>query len=224
MNDTARMVGLLRRLRTETNGAVVEAMEQRGVHYPLSYGVAAHTIKKIAGEYGTDHSLALLLFSQQVRELKLAALYIADPARLSAGIMEQWTHGMTPELADHAAAVLFCRVDHVTETALEWTGGDDRELQSMALLMLGRAATGPDSRTLPDSALETIGRRAVALVAKTPDDMRLSQAATFFLARLARRGEAQRDLARALAGTLEETPGAGPEHLRSEIGWQTEYL
>ena len=218
------MVSLLRRLRTETNGAVVEAMEQRGVHYPLSYGVAAHTIKKIAGEYGTDHSLALLLFSQQVRELKLAALYIADPAQLTPEIMEQWTHGMTPELADHAASVLFSRTPFVAETALAWVGGDDRELQSMALLMLGRATAGPDGHTLPDSALASVARRAVALVAGTPDDMRLSQAATFFLARLARRGAEQRDLVRTLTGTLAKTPGAGPEHLSSEIGWQIEDL
>ena len=60
MNDTALMIRLLGRLKKEMNGAVAEAMQRRGLNYPLNYGVSVPTIRSIAGEYGTSHSLAML--------------------------------------------------------------------------------------------------------------------------------------------------------------------
>ena len=48
MDDTQRMIGLLRRLKVEMNGAVVDAMRSRGLDYPLSYGVSVPTIREIA--------------------------------------------------------------------------------------------------------------------------------------------------------------------------------
>ena len=55
MDDTTKMVALLRRLKTEMNGAVVGAMQERGVDYPLSYGVSVATIREIAADYAPDH-------------------------------------------------------------------------------------------------------------------------------------------------------------------------
>ena len=52
MNDTALMIRLLGRLKKEMNGAVAEAMQRRGLNYPLNYGVSVPTIRSIAGEYG----------------------------------------------------------------------------------------------------------------------------------------------------------------------------
>ena len=48
MDDTQRMIGLLRRLKVEMNGAVVDAMRSRGLDYPLSYGVSVPRIREIA--------------------------------------------------------------------------------------------------------------------------------------------------------------------------------
>ena len=47
MDDTQRMIGLLRRLKVEMNGAVVDAMRSRGLDYPLSYGVSVPTLSLI---------------------------------------------------------------------------------------------------------------------------------------------------------------------------------
>ena len=68
MDDTALMIRLLKRLKVEMNGAVTGAMQERGIVYPLNYGVSVPTIRGIAREYGRSHSHALLLYRQQVRE------------------------------------------------------------------------------------------------------------------------------------------------------------
>ena len=73
MDDTALMIRLLKRLKVEMNGAVTGAMQERGIVYPLNYGVSVPTIRGIARKYGPSHSLALLLYRQQVRELKLCS-------------------------------------------------------------------------------------------------------------------------------------------------------
>lgn len=89
------MIGLLRRLKVEMNGAVVDAMRSRGLDYPLSYGVSVPTIREIAKAYAPAHAFALFLFRQQVRELKLAAAFIDDPSEVTAAQMREWADGLT---------------------------------------------------------------------------------------------------------------------------------
>ena len=60
MNDTALMIRLLGRLKKEMNGAVAEAMQRRGLNYPLNYGVSVPTIRSIARECDVPYSPAML--------------------------------------------------------------------------------------------------------------------------------------------------------------------
>ena len=108
MDDTQRMIGLLRRLKVEMNGAVVDAMRSRGLDYPLSYGVSVPTIREIAKAYAPAHAFALFLFRQQVRELKLAAAFIDDPSEVTAAQMREWADGLTnTELVEQVVSALF---------------------------------------------------------------------------------------------------------------------
>ena len=224
MNDTALMVELLRRLKKETNGAVVEAMEQRGIHYPLSYGVAAHTVKKVAEEYGTRHSLAMLLFDQQIRELKLAAIYIADPTEMTPESATRWAQGLTPELAGHAAATLFCHIPHIATTASTWIASDDQQLQYMALLALGRTLSTKGCPPIQSEILEKTTKRIFLLVTQRLDDMYLAQTATFFLVRFARISSEVCAYVRSFINRLCVTPGPSAAHIAEETGWQLDYL
>lgn len=78
MDNTSLMISLLGALRREMNGAVADAMHYYGKRYGLNYGVSLPTIRTIASEQPTNNSLALYLYKQDVRELRLAALHIAD--------------------------------------------------------------------------------------------------------------------------------------------------
>lgn len=78
---TSRMVELLGRLRREMNGAVADSMRVRGRPYGLNYGVSLPTIRAIARSCPPDHAFARYLFLQDVRELRLAALTLAEPGR-----------------------------------------------------------------------------------------------------------------------------------------------
>lgn len=125
-DNTSLMTALLRRLRTETNGAVSGAMEQGGIKYGINYGVSIPAVKNIAGEYGTNHSLALLLFGQDVRELKLAALFIDNPLQVTASQMREWSKSFTnTEIIDQTAMRLFSKAAPAFEVASEWMSDGD---------------------------------------------------------------------------------------------------
>lgn len=139
--NTKKTIEIMRRLKTEMNGAVADAMKERGMNYGLNYGVSAVTVRDVARYYAPDHSLALHLFEQDVRELKLAAIYIDDPAKVTQQQMNLWmTEPVTDEIAEHCATALFYAAPCAEETAKDWIAGANVKA---ALLMIGkRAATG----------------------------------------------------------------------------------
>lgn len=109
------MAYLLGELRREMHGAVVETMRYYGSNYGLNYGVSLHTIRKIAKCEGVDHKLATLLYRQDVRELRLSALWIADAQRVESE-QDFWVGGVVnSEIAEEAAFALFNRCSWVAE-------------------------------------------------------------------------------------------------------------
>ena len=77
------MVALLGKIRKQMNGAVLDTFRYYGAKYGMNYGVALHSLRDMAREIGCDDELAHFLFRQQVRELQILALWIADAEAVS---------------------------------------------------------------------------------------------------------------------------------------------
>ncbi len=91
---------LLLALRREMNGAVAGAMRDGGIEYGLNLGVSVTTVRSIATRFAPDDELARRAWGSGVRELRLAALFIA-PAEALADV-ERWRSGVeTLELAEN---------------------------------------------------------------------------------------------------------------------------
>ena len=90
MNRTSRMTALLAAFRRERNGAVADAMRPYGAPRGLNYGVSLPTLRRIVAAEATDDDLARYLWQQDVRELRLAALHLADAAQLADGGADLW--------------------------------------------------------------------------------------------------------------------------------------
>lgn len=146
MTNSEMMIALLRTLKVEMNGAVVGAMESRGLHYPLNYGVSLPTIKAIASDYAPNHSLAELLYQQQVRELRLAAMYIAQPEMVIADTSDFWADGVcTGEIAEVLAMKLLSQSQDAEKIVRLWLechldSTDGSELLRYAALMTAARA------------------------------------------------------------------------------------
>lgn len=216
MTTTEKMVALMRRLKIEMNGAVTDAMRDYGggrQGYGLNYGVSLPTIRDVAQEYAPDHELALALWRQDVREMKLAALFADNPSQVTAAQMEAWASDWrVPELAEQCAMQLFWKSPDACKQAAIWAGlsPDDAALKRLAAFyMIGRLA-------------------AVAAVSDTGISSLLSATAIFGPAAAERSAAyALREIYRhrpALRERVMETLSRIPDEVAGEVRWQVEYL
>ena len=159
MDFTSRMVALLGELRRERNGAVADAMCLCGKPYGLNYGVSLPTLRRIARAETSDHDFARYLYVQDVRELRLAALYIAQPERVTADEADFWAAGIVnSEVAEEASFALLSRVGVLPELFRSWITASPL-LQYAALLAAARSPQA--SLAWVDAALEAVHRNAV---------------------------------------------------------------
>lgn len=134
------MVALLGELRRERNGAVADAMTCYGKPYGLNYGVSLPTLRSLARAETPDHDFARYLYRQDVRELRLAALHIAEPARLTEPESSDWAAGIVnTEIAEEAAFALLSRAGVFPRLFEKWIADPDPLLQYAALLAAARS-------------------------------------------------------------------------------------
>jgi len=159
MDFTSRMVALLGELRRERNGAVADAMCLCGKPYGLNYGVSLPTLRRIARAETSDHDFARYLYVQDVRELRLAALYIAQPERVTMDEAAFWAAGIiNSEVAEEASFALLSRVGVLPAIFERWMAASPL-LQYAALLAAARSPQA--SLAWVDAALEAVHRDAV---------------------------------------------------------------
>ena len=159
MDFTSRMVALLGELRRERNGAVADAMCLCGKPYGLNYGVSLPTLRRIARAETPDHDFARYLYVQDVRELRLAALYIAQPERVTMDEAAFWAAGIiNSEVAEEASFALLSRVGVLPELFRSWITASPL-LQYAALLAAARSPQA--SLAWVDAALAAVHRNAV---------------------------------------------------------------
>ncbi len=142
---------VFKRLRVEKNGAVSDLMHERGVSGLLNYGVSLPTIKSIAKEFAPDHKLASELFRQEIREMRLAAIYIEDPKLMTPQQMQNWAERFhSREMAQVAAKELFCKVEGAEKIAQLWWNTDNEILLDCARATIGRMAKDLDAGFLAE--------------------------------------------------------------------------
>lgn len=118
---TQLMIQVFNRLKIEMNGAVTGGMESFGLKYALNYGVSSITIKNIAKEFAPNHELAIALWRQEIRETRLAAIYIEDPLQLTYQQMQKWIdESKTYEIAQYCAMELFWKSPLAVDVCQLW--------------------------------------------------------------------------------------------------------
>lgn len=232
MDFTTRMVALLGELRRERNGAVADAMRYYGAPYGLNYGVSLPTLRKLARAQAPDHDFACYLYMQDVRELRLAALHIACPERLTAGEFPAWAAGIVnSEVAEEAAFALLCHAGALPELFETWIASPDPLLQYAALLAASRSPHLTAEWIAP--AVEAVRRNAAAPAAAHPPACGVAATAgASYAARLTAQGavallsaagmqnEENRQAVLRAAGSLGKLPAE--DFVHEELAWRLE--
>ena len=198
-------------MRKQMNGAVADAMFYYGTRYGLNYGVSLPTVREIAAEAGKDHELALYLFKQQVRELKLAALHIADAEQISAATSSTWADGITTsELAEEVAFAMLSHCPSLAAIYDKWVKSENEFATYAALMALSR------SSEISQEQLEPIANITCRYSTSRP----IAQGVVALLA-AAYLNPALQEAVKATLEKLPDTPAS--EYVRDEMSWRMEF-
>ena len=188
---------LLYRLRKEMNGAALDTMRYFGADYGRNYGVQIYAIRNLAREIGTDHDLAKSFYTENIREVRLVALWIADAERVE-GIINS-------EVAEQASHALLSRIEPISELLSAWCSSDNALLAYCALLSAAR-----NGGVAHETAVKAISQA----VATFSDNRLVAQGATALAMQLS--DEAVKNLLQ----TIPDNPTT--QLLREEIAWRVE--
>ena len=212
-NNTSQMIALLGAMRKQMNGAVADAMYYYGADYGLNYGVSLPTVRQIAREQEKDHALALYLYKQQVRELRLAALHIAQAEAITMEELPTWAEGViNSEIAEEMAFALLPHITIISDIFAAWSESDNEFLVYATLMAAARSELARDTNIVnatPNilsrfSASRIIAQGVVALLAAAYDCD----------------AEARKAVAEVIEG-LEESPAAN--YVKEEMSWRMEF-
>lgn len=207
MDDTSRMVALLGAVRKQMNGAVLDTLRYYGADYGLNYGVAIHSLRETARETGRDDDFARFLYRQQVRELRIIALWIAEPERTTAADFPFWAAGIiNSEVAEQAAHALLSQIDDIDVLLAEWCASENALLAYAALLAASRSVR---------ASVGAVAEGVRSAVGRFPDNHIVAHGAAAALASIA--GE-HRDRVLLLLDGLDDTPTA--RLVRDEMSWR----
>ncbi len=160
MSHTERMIALLGAMRREMNGEVSETMTDRGVSYGLNYGVSIPSVREIARRETADHAFAKYLYGQQVRELRLAACHLADPAMVTVDEFSFWSRGLTTgELAAELAFALLSRIEAIDALVGIWSSESTETTACCALM-----AAAPEGRLRRCASRSGVRREELSVV------------------------------------------------------------
>ena len=213
-DNTQRMITLLGAMRKQMNGAVADAMRYYGADYGLNYGVSLPTIRSIAQAEERNHQLALYLYKQQVRELRLAALHIADSALLTPDSLDEWAEGIiNSEVAEEMAFALLRYADALPAIFTEWISSDNEFLAYAALRSAAATAFGREVAVVAQT-IEAIDRFHTSRI--------IAQAAVAVLAAAYEHNPEARLAVEQAINDLDDTISAS--YVKEEMAWRMDLL
>ena len=214
MDNTQRMIALLGRIRKQMNGAVAESMGTHGVNYGLNYGVSIATLREIVAQESKDYDFAKYLYRQQVRELKLCACHLADPAKLDTHEFPFWSRGIAnAELAEELAFALLSKIYDINSLMGVWST-ESNEMVAYAALM----AASRNERTTSEVAFIA----AEKAVKANPNSVYIANGVVTLICYIASRDKSVKV---GIPTLLERMPDSATKRkIVEELEWQLEYL
>ena len=217
---TSKMIQLLGALRKEMNGAVADSMYYYGDNYGLNYGVSLPTVRSRAVAVGKDHEFAKYLYKQQVRELRLAALHIADAILVDCKEAEFWAEGViNSEIAEEMAFALLRHTKDLADIFNSWTKSGNKFLAHAAVMAAARSELSIQSELI---------ERVAEVVKAFPEERIIAQSAVALFAaaidkHLIAPTEKTSQTKELISRTIEEIPQcSAKEYIAEEIAWRME--
>jgi|SRR5690554_901188 len=137
MNDIIKQIRT--DLRLSMNGAVSASMRDKGVNYRMNFGVGIPRIKQISEKYGKDKQLAEILWSEDVRELKILATMIYPLEEFSIEDANKWISvNLDQEMREQLCKNLFQYLTYADVLVEDWIKSESEDIRSTGYWLFAR--------------------------------------------------------------------------------------
>jgi 3-methyladenine DNA glycosylase AlkD len=127
----------LGRLQIEARPDQLAGMERFGMAVQGRLGLSMPVMRKIAGEFGRDHSLALAMWQTGLVEARIVASIIADPQQVDAALMDAWVRDFNSwDVCDQVCDNLFEKVPLAWQKVSEWSTREEEFVKRAAYALL----------------------------------------------------------------------------------------
>ena len=141
---------ILRRLRSLGSRHNIAGMARFGITSRKVFGVGAKPVRALARSVGTNHRLALELWTTEYLEARILASLIDDPALVSRRQMDRWASDFDNwAVCDACCGILFDKTPFAVRKAIQWSR-DPREFVRRAGFVL-MAELAVHDKQAPDS-------------------------------------------------------------------------
>lgn len=144
------------------NGAVAASMRQLGVNFRMNFGVDIPRLKELSLKYEPSKELAALLWSQEVRELKILATMLFPPGEMAVETANSWAGQITnQEIREQACKNLFQELPFANILVGDWSVSPDEDVRTTAYWLFTRLCINR-SEALDRIKTEAVLKRAVS--------------------------------------------------------------
>jgi 3-methyladenine DNA glycosylase AlkD len=136
---------ILARLRSMGDVKILEQEKRLSIDVTNGLGISIWDLRKVAKEIGVDQPLAEELWKTGIREARLLAGYIANPALISEDTIERWAKDFNSwDIVDQVADAIWLS-PFAMKKAMEWSKRREEFVKRAAfVIMAGLAATVKD--------------------------------------------------------------------------------
>ncbi|HZB78832.1 MAG TPA: DNA alkylation repair protein [Actinomycetota bacterium] len=159
-------VAAVSELRRRADPSRRPGMSRVGIDVSRALGVSIPDVRAIAKRCGTDHELAIELWSTGIHEARILATLVADRGRVDGALMELWVGDLSSWDVCDFAADLFSASPAGTKKIQEWARRPEGFVRRCAFSMIARRAVW--AKDAPDG--EFIGY--LPLIRRGADDGR----------------------------------------------------
>ena len=150
--DTPSLVTILKELESLADPDNVQGMARYGISTKGTLGVSVYELRKMARRIGTDHRLALQLWSSRIHEARILASMIDDAKQVTESQMEEWAGEFDSwDVCDQVCSNLFDKTRYAYSKAVEWSGRDEEFVKRAGFATM--AALAVQDKDASDEAL-----------------------------------------------------------------------
>ena len=133
----ASVKDVLDKLQNKAKPDQLEGMARYGMTVERRLGASVPDIRKLAGEIGKDHKLALELWKTGIAEARIVAAMVGDPDKLTEEQVEDWVKDINSwDICDQACMNLFEKNQLAWKKIVDWSEREEEFVKRTAFSLI----------------------------------------------------------------------------------------